>query len=132
MFADAEGIINQMKILKILIMFSLSHSSLALTIKNAMICNVSCNSESLHIIHHDKAMVGKIYYADESEFKNPKGNPCVKNIKTVKIFSDRLIEESLKSCVDVLMGKFRGRVDMDTDFGEPDHRYFKVSLTSVK
>jgi hypothetical protein len=92
-------------ILSALILLNMKTSG-ALEIKNVKICATTCNSESLAPISHDVASVGTIYYTKKSDCNYP---------EAIEVFSNRLTENSLNSCLDALMGKYEGQlVDFNT------------------
>jgi hypothetical protein len=84
-------------------------------IKGVAVCAARCNTESLEIFAHSEAYVGVVYYAEATAENLTNTNNCIAHAKTVDIISNRMTDESLQTCADVMLSKFYGKkVDIDT------------------
>ncbi|MGZ3808981.1 MAG: hypothetical protein ACXVCE_12920, partial [Bacteriovorax sp.] len=104
-------------VLAVFLLANLStRSAMAETIRGVAICAAECNTESLQILNHDEAIVGKIYYAKATPENLSNTLLCISHAKTIQVTSNRLTDYSLSSCVDALVGKYYGKkVDLITD-----------------
>lgn len=77
-------------------------------IKGVYLCAAQCNSESLAMYPMGEASVGQIYYAEKPE-------DCVPSPKSIDIVSNRMTDDSLIACTEVLLNKYYGKkVDINT------------------
>ena len=123
-----------MKKFTIVILFGLVSSlpALANTVRGVTICAATCQTESLGILNHDEAIVGKIYYAEATEENRTNTNYCLSNAKKMTVKSNRMTDDSLKACASAMLGMYFGKkVDLRSNFipkGEEDSPRFKISV----
>ncbi|WP_413575320.1 hypothetical protein ACLVWU_13500 [Bdellovibrio sp. HCB290] len=96
-------------------------------IRNVAICAATCGNEVLGIDGHERAIVGKIYYAlaTAENLVNPK--VCLAKARNVLVVSDRHSSQAFESCLNALTGKYTGKA-VDIFIGGKDFEVDNGSL----
>ncbi|MBY0415185.1 MAG: hypothetical protein K2Q18_13525 [Bdellovibrionales bacterium] len=106
----------------------------AQSIIGVAVCAAECNTESLRIKGHDSAIVGTIFYADATEENLNNTNVCLSQAKKVRVYSNRLTDLSLNTCIAALSGKYFGKpvvINPSEKAPEDDGGYF-FSIQEIK